>query len=78
MYSPSDKISNGRQRRADRTEEGGNGGALFGVVFFRAARCRRGDVTSSAPLLGLTVILSCLVDSRGSGRYSAGWLTYPD
>lgn len=45
---------------------------------FRAARCRCGDVTSSAHPLGLTMILSCLEDSRGSGRYPTGWLTHPD
>lgn len=33
VESPSDKISSGRQRPADGTEEGGNGGALLGVFF---------------------------------------------
>lgn len=37
----------------------------------------RCDIFSTPPL-GLTMILSCLVDSKGSGRYLAGCLTHPD
>lgn len=76
---PSDQVSDERRKRADGTEEGGNGGAVFGVFFFQVAQCRSGDVTSSPhPPLGLAMILSCLVDSRGSGRYPTGWPTHSD
>lgn len=34
-YSPSDQISDGRQRRADGTKGGGNDGAVWSVLFFK-------------------------------------------
>lgn len=61
MYSPSDKISNGRQRRADRTEEGGNGGALFGVVFFPSGKVSPWRCDIFGPPVGLDrdFVVSC-------------------